>query len=74
MIQAGLGWVLRLWPSPLYGGGFMVAYAQLCAFYYISAVMLHHVVPVIVSVKSVQQEQRQRGSVARDALYSLGEQ
>ena len=59
--------------SPLHGGGFKVAYAQLCAFYYISAVLLHHVVPALVPVKSVQQEQRSRGSVARDALYSLGE-
>ena len=58
---------------PLVGGGFFVAFAQLCTFYYACAMLLHHVVPLLVSVKSVQLEQRRSGSVVRDALYSLGE-
>ena len=50
-----------------------MAFAQLCTFYYACAMLLHHVVPLLVSVKSVQLEQRRSGSVVRDALYSLGE-
>jgi hypothetical protein len=55
------------------GGGFFVAYAQVCAFYYAAAALLHHVVPAVLPVKSVQVEARKEGSVERDALYSLGE-
>ena len=57
---------------PLHGGGFWLAYAQLCTFYYTCGVLLHHVVPAVIPVKSIQHEKRQSGSVARDALYSLG--
>ena len=68
-----LGWALPTFGlKPLHGGGFWVAYAQLCVFYYISAALLHHVVPLLISVKTVQQEKRRGGSVTRDALYSLG--
>jgi hypothetical protein len=58
--------------SPLYGGGPLVAYAQLCVFYYLAAVLIHSVVPSLIPVKSVQQEKRHSVSVRRDALYSLG--
>ena len=59
--------------GPLHGGGFWLAYAQLCTFYYTCGVLLHHIVPAVIPVKSVQHENRRSGSVARDALYSLGE-
>ena len=59
--------------GPLHGGGFLVAYIQLCTFYYACAVLLHHVVPALIPVKSVQHDKRRIGSVARDAIYSLGE-
>ncbi|KAG1671699.1 hypothetical protein FOA52_007491 [Chlamydomonas sp. UWO 241] len=58
--------------AQLVGGGFLVAYAQVCALYYAAAGLLHVVVPAVVSVKSVQAEARKEGSVQRDALYSLG--
>lgn len=58
--------------QPLYGGGFLVAYAQLCAFYYVCAAVLHHLVPNLLPVTAIQHEQRKPGSVSRDAVYSLG--
>eukprot|EP00955_Chlamydomonas_euryale_P109957 365969-Chlamydomonas_euryale.AAC.12 len=61
------------WPPPFVGGGFIIAYAQLVAFYYAAGALLHFAVPAMMEVKSVQVEARRSGSVARDALYSLGE-
>lgn len=58
---------------PLVGGGFAVAFAQLCIFYYACGSLLHFIIPVLLPVKSVQSEPRKAGSVGRDALYSLGE-
>ena len=58
---------------PLYGGGFWVAFLQLCAFYYPVGFALHYVVPRLVSVKAIQRQQRKDGDVLRDACYSIGE-
>jgi hypothetical protein len=63
----------RLPLTPLYGGGFWVAYAQLCLFYYSVGALLHFVLPRLVPVHGIQQQPRKRGEVARDAFYSLGE-
>jgi Delta7-sterol 5-desaturase len=58
--------------SPLYGQGFLVAYAQLVVVYYLSGALIHLVIPHIFHVKNIQSEGRQYGAVMRDAVYSLG--
>jgi hypothetical protein len=58
--------------APLYGGGFWVAYAQLCAFYYCCGILLHNILPALINFKSVQPLPRKPWSVQRDAFFSLG--
>mmetsp|Transcript_12335 Transcript_12335/g.26636 ORF Transcript_12335/g.26636 Transcript_12335/m.26636 type:complete len:302 (-) Transcript_12335:896-1801(-) len=57
---------------PLYGGGFWVAFTQVCAFYYFAGIVLHWVFPRILPVKNIQPDPRKPGVVARDAFYSIG--
>jgi len=57
---------------PLYGGGFFVAFLQLCTFYYSTAAILHFVLPRLLTLKSVQVHARSPGDVRRDALASIG--
>ncbi len=57
---------------PLYGGGFLVALSQLTAFYYVTAALLHFVLPAWLPVKGVQVQERTPGDVSRDAFNSLG--
>ena len=57
---------------PLYGQGFMVAYAQLILVYYVCGALIHLVIPHLFHVKTIQSEGRQSGAVVRDAVYSLG--
>ena len=57
---------------PLYGGGFTAAFLQLTVFYYTFGVLLHYIVPLISSVKGIQEQPRKPGDVSRDALQSLG--
>lgn len=59
--------------SPLYGGGFLVAFAQLAAFYYPLGVLLHIIVPALLPVRGIQKEPRGAGEPLRDALASIGE-
>jgi hypothetical protein len=58
---------------PLCNGGFLTAYTQLCVFYYLAAVVIHSVIPNLMSVHNIQVEDRPQGAIHRDALYSLGE-
>uniref|UniRef100_A0A7S3VH27 Fatty acid hydroxylase domain-containing protein n=1 Tax=Dunaliella tertiolecta TaxID=3047 RepID=A0A7S3VH27_DUNTE len=58
--------------TPLYGGGFVPAFAQLFVFYYVVGALLHWGIPLLFPVQSVQPQPRAHGSVARDAFYSLG--
>jgi hypothetical protein len=57
---------------PLWGGGFLVALCQLSLFYYVLGAVLHWVVPLLGSVKGIQESQRKPGEVARDAVNSIG--
>ncbi|KAG2438498.1 hypothetical protein HXX76_005049 [Chlamydomonas incerta] len=57
---------------PLYGGGFWVAFTQLVVFYYSVGALLHSVLPRVIPVHGIQQQQRKKGEVLRDALYSIG--
>jgi hypothetical protein len=56
----------------LYGDGFLTAFAQQALFYYLLGAVLHFVIPAVVNVKSIQDQPRGEGEVARDALHSLG--
>jgi hypothetical protein len=58
---------------PLWGGGFLVAFTQLAVFYYALGAVLHFLLPLISSVKHIQEQQRRPGEVSRDAVSSLGE-
>lgn len=60
---------------PLWGGGFLVAFTQLSAFYYSLGALLHFVLPWLCGpyVKGIQEQQRRPGEVSRDAFNSLGE-
>jgi hypothetical protein len=58
---------------PLYGGGFWVAFTQLVVFYYTVGAILHSVLPRVIPVHGIQQQQRKKGEVLRDAFYSIGE-
>jgi len=58
--------------TPLYGGGFWPAFAQLCLFYYVVGALIHWAVPRVFRVKNVQAQQRKSHVVARDAFYSIG--
>ncbi|MEW5319468.1 MAG: hypothetical protein WDW38_010617 [Sanguina aurantia] len=58
--------------SPLHGGGFLVAFAQICTFYYIAACALHFVLPSLVKMDSIQPRARKQGEARRDAFYSIG--
>lgn len=58
---------------PLYGGGFLAALVQACMVYYVTAVLLHYVVPRLARVKSVQSGRRRRkGQVFTEAVNSIG--
>lgn len=59
--------------SPLHGGGFLVAFAQICTFYYVAACALHFVLPSLVKLDSIQPRARKQGEARRDAFYSIGE-
>lgn len=59
--------------SPLHGGGFFVAFAQICTFYYIAACALHFVLPSLVKVENIQPRARKQGEARRDAFFSIGE-
>jgi len=54
------------------GGGFVPAFTQLCAFYYLVGALLHFCVPLFFPVQNVQQQPRKQGAVARDAFFSIG--
>jgi hypothetical protein len=58
--------------TPLYGGGFVPAFLQLVFFYYLVGALLHWGVPALFPVQDIQQSQRKRGAVLRDAFYSIG--
>ena len=60
------------WVTPLYGGGFWVAFAQASLLYYSVAVVLHYLVPALVPVKSTQKGERSQGQVSREVLLSIG--
>jgi len=60
------------WSLPA-GGGFIPAFAQLCLFYYLVGALLHWGIPLLFPVQNVQPQPRAPWSVARDAIYSLGE-
>lgn len=62
----------RLLP-PLWGGGFLVAFAQAAGFYYLLGALLHWVLPALLRPASIQEAPRRPGEVGRDALNSLGE-
>lgn len=57
---------------PLYGGGFWPAFAQLVAFYYPVAYVMHAVVPALARVRPIQPDKRPPGEPLRDAAASLG--
>jgi hypothetical protein len=67
---SGLLQLLHLWP--LWGGGFLVALCQLSLFYYVLGAVLHWLVPLLGSVKGIQEAPRKPGEVARDAVNSIG--
>jgi sterol desaturase/sphingolipid hydroxylase (fatty acid hydroxylase superfamily) len=58
--------------QPLYGGGFLPAFAQLAAFYYALAAVLYWLVPRVLPVKCIQKEARGEGEPLRDAVASIG--
>jgi hypothetical protein len=59
---------------PLWGGGFLVAFAQLTAFYYGLGALLHWGLPALLptQLQGIQAAPRKQGEVSRDALSSLG--
>lgn len=56
----------------LWGAGFLPAFLQLSAFYYITASIIHFGLPAVLPVKGIQQQQRGRWEALRDAVYSIG--
>lgn len=61
---------LRL--QPLYGGGYAVAFSQAATMYYITAVLLHYIIPFFLPVTSIQKGKRSQGQILREAFTSLG--
>ena len=57
---------------PLYGGGLLVALAQVAAVYYTVALMLHCLVPWLLRPPSIQVAPRRDGQAWREARNSLG--
>lgn len=62
----------RLGLTPLYGGGFLVAFAQAATFYYLVAALLCWIVPRLLPVRGIQPSPPRPGDLARDAKGSLG--
>ena len=56
----------------LYGGGYWVAFAQVCVVYYTAASILHFVVPALFPVASVQAGKRKPHQTRTEALNSIG--
>lgn len=60
--------------TPLYGGGFWTAFAQLCVFYYAVGAFIHWGIPTMFAVKNIQAQERKPHVVSRDSFYSIGEE
>ncbi len=57
---------------PLYGGGLLVALAQVAVVYYAVAAVLHCVVPRLLRPPSIQPAPRRAGQAWREARNSIG--
>jgi sterol desaturase/sphingolipid hydroxylase (fatty acid hydroxylase superfamily) len=57
---------------PLHGGGFLPAFTQAVAFYYLIAALLAWVVPRLLPVRGIQPAPPRPGDVWRDATGSIG--
>ncbi len=57
---------------PLYGGGLLVALAQVAVVYYAVAATLHCVVPWLLRPPSIQPAPRRAGQAWREARNSIG--